>query len=216
MNAITFESTANEDIPAVVRRGGYSTPVWIQSKWTDGEFAHYIQKNGCGHCCTAMAAQLHGVDIDPYREYVLCRELWGPPREEHGQDHFITVSGIVKVLSSLGINAACFGVDDQSRGFDHIIRSLKEEKLVIFVSDPFRDVDNPFSTGYHYVMALGLNEDGNVLIANSSEKVTRGGIQIVSPNDVCKALYQGGTADMSMTWGVVEELNKGCTYVIVG
>lgn len=216
MSTVTFENTTNEDIPAVVHRGAHSTPVWIQSKWTEGEYARYIQRNGCGHCCTAMAACLYGVEIDPYREYMLCRELWGPPCEERGQDHFITVSGIVKVLSSLGIPAACFGVDDQKRGLDHILRSLKEEKLVIFVSDPFRDVDNPFSTGYHYVMAFGLTENGDVLIANSSEKVTRGGIQTVSPQEIGKALYQGGIADKSMTWGVVEELEKGCTYVVVG
>lgn len=213
---ITFKRTTDKCIPVIVHKNRFSTPVWIQSEWIQGEYARYIQRNGCGHCCTAMAACLCGVDIDPYRVYLRCRELWGSPREEFGQDHFITVAGIVKVLYSLGITAKCYGVGKKDQAMKHITQSLKDDKLVIFVSDPFRDNNNPFSTGYHYVLALGLDEDGNVLIANSSEKVIQGGVQVVSPSSVEKALYQNGTADMTMTWGVVEELYKGCTYVVVG
>lgn len=216
MKTMIVEKTTNKSIPAVVRKGSYSTSVWIQSEWTDGEYAYYIRKNGCGHCCTAMAACLYGVDTDPYREYMLCRELWGPPCEESGQDHFITVAGIVKILRFLGVPATCYGVKEPRKAINHIMQSLKEDKLVIFVSDPFLNAHNPFSTGYHYVLACGLNEDGTILIANSSEKVTKGGIQNVLPHVVKAALYRNSTADMSMTWGVTAELDKGCTYVVVG
>ena len=61
---VTYAFTDNPSIPAVVTRGVYSTPVWLQQDWEDGEFACYIRGNGCGHCCIAMAANLHGVKID--------------------------------------------------------------------------------------------------------------------------------------------------------
>ena len=215
MENISFIKTDDPLIPAVISAGVYQTPVWIQSEWTEGEFAQYIRRNGCGHCCTAMAARLRGVDMDPYQEYLLCRQLWGAPDEKLQQDHFLTVSGIVKVLRHLGISAQCYGVNEQKQAMAHILSSLQEKKLVILISDPFRDEDNIFSTGYHYVMAVGFAENGKIVIANSSEKISKGGVQLVTPEKIETALYQGGTADETMTWGIVEQLHKGCTYVIV-
>lgn len=99
---------------------------------------------------------------------------------------------------------------------DHIVSCLEQGKQVIFVSDPFRDPGNLFSTGYHYVMAAGFDDAGRIVIANSSENTTPGGVQTVTPEVIAGALYQGGTADSRMTWGIVEQLHKGCTYVVVG
>ena len=217
MDKISFIQTADPLIPAYITAGSHKTPVWIQSEWTEGEFSQYIRRNGCGHCCTAMAARLRGVDIDPYQEYLLCRELWGEPNIQKQQDHFLTVAGIQKILTHLGISARCYGVakNEQKQAVAHILSSLQAGKLVIFVSDPFRDTDNIFSTGYHYVMAVGFAEKGKIVIANSSEKISKGGVQLVAPEKIENALYQGGTADESMTWGIVEQLDKGCTYVVV-
>lgn len=213
-----YRVTNDPAVPAIVELGEKECPVWIQSAWEDGEFSLYIRRNGCGHCCVAMAANLHGVKITPYQEYLLCRKLWGAPDESTGQDHFQTVAGIVKVLTHLGMEAQCFGVAEgkQNEATDHILSCLKEGKQVIFVSDPFRNPGNVFSTGYHYVMAVGFTEDGAVLIANSSEKTCQGGIQAVNSKTIANALYAGGTADPDMTWGQVEYLHKGCTYVTVG
>lgn len=218
METVCFKRTGEKDIPAIVYAKGRETPVWIQSAWTAGEYAQYIRRNGCGHCCTAMAARLWGVEIDPYEEYMMCRQLWGAPDAEKGQDHFLTVGGIVKVLRHLNIPAVCYGVPEQEQkaAADHIVSCLRDGKQVILISDPFRDPGNEFSTGYHYVMAVGFDSEGRILIANSSENTSKGGIQLVTPETIEKALYQGGTADMEMSWGVVETLYKGCTYVVVG
>ena len=213
------ESTRTETpgIPAIVHLGAHSAPVWIQSDWTEGEYAQYIRRNGCGHCCAAMAAQLCGVSIDPYEEYLLCRQLWGEPDASKGQDHFQTVAGIQKILHHLGISSKCYGVEEKEhrRAAEHIVSQLHAGKAVIFVSDPFRIPGNPFSTGYHYVLAVGFDKNGKILIANSSENTSKGGVQAVETEDIANALFQGGTADSSMTWGVVETLGKGCTYVVV-
>ena len=88
-------------IPSEVILGDNITPVWLQQRWTDGEFSEYIVRNGCGHCCTAMTANLKGIKITPYEEYELCRKLWGAPNAGEQQDHFLSVAGIVKVLKSV-------------------------------------------------------------------------------------------------------------------
>ena len=58
--AYEFIFEDDERIPVTVKKGEYSTPVWIQTAWEEGELAPYIQKNGCGHCCVTMAARLAG------------------------------------------------------------------------------------------------------------------------------------------------------------
>ncbi len=218
MNYARFERTEDPSIPATVRIGEQTTPVWIQSAWTEGEYAQYIRRNGCGHCCAAMAANLHGVKTDPYQTYLLCHQLWGPPEESKGQDHFQTVAGITAVLRHWNIPCEAFGVAEgqQKQATDHILDCLRAGKQVIFVSDPFLMPNNPFSTGYHYVMAVGFDRDGKILIANSSENTCKGGVQSVDPIQITNALFLGGTADSAMTWGIVEVLYKGCTYVVVG
>lgn len=87
-------------IPSQVILGDNITPVWIQQRWTDGEFSEYIVRNGCGHCCTAMTANLKGIKITPYEEYELCRKLWGAPNAGEQQDHFLSIDGKILVANS--------------------------------------------------------------------------------------------------------------------
>ena len=65
-------------------------------------------------------------------------------------------------------------------------------------------------------MAVGFTEDGRILVANSSEKATSEGIQLVTPDVIEKALFVQSTADMDLMWGELERLNNGCGYVVVG
>ena len=214
---VTYQVTTDKKIPAVVYKGDYSTLVWIQSEWTEGRYAGWVQRNGCGHCCTAMAANLRGKSLDPHQELTLCCELWGEPSDANQTAPFITVAGIVKVLEHLGLSSACFGVakGEAKQATEHIIKSLQNGKLVIFISDPERYPENPFSTGLHYVMAVGIDEKGDILIANSSEKVSKGGIQKVAAQTIEKSIFEGGTANPEMTWGMLDYIPRGCTYVVV-
>ena len=212
-----FERRRDPAVPATIFLGEHQSPVWIQSAWTEGEYAQYIRRNGCGHCCTAMAANLRGVKTDPYQCYMLCRQLWGAPEASLGQDHFQTVAGIVKILQHLKIQASCHGVaeGEEKNAVMHIADCLRRGKPVILVCDPFRNPPDPFSTGYHYVLALGFAENEQILVANSSEKVVAGGVQTVMPEQLEKSLFSGGTADPQMTWGQVAVLHKGCSYVVI-
>lgn len=212
----TYNLTGDHLTPAVIRVGDYETPVWLQQLWTQGEFAQYINKNGCGHCCTAMAARLHGADLDPHREYEYCRAQWGAPSENQG--HWLSTAGIAKILQSLHIPAESFGVKQIGRkaAAEHIFAALKDGKQVIFTSNPDDDPDNPFSKGYHWVMAVALQEDGTALIANSSANAAPDGIQFVTQKTIEKALFAEATAPQDMTWGEPDRIHAGSGYIIVG
>ena len=64
MQYASYELIHTDLIPAIVRIGDAATPVWHQAKWSEGEYQEFVRKNGCGHCCAAMALCLHGIDID--------------------------------------------------------------------------------------------------------------------------------------------------------
>lgn len=215
----SYKYEDSEKIPATVSLGERTTPVWIQQRWDSGEYLIYVRKNGCGHCCAAMALNLFGVKIDPHGEYALCRSLWGAPRDEgeRRQGNFQSVSGIVKILEHYGVPAECFGVPDRESAAEHIERALGEGRVVIFESHPSEDFpDNPFSTGEHWVMAVGYTEDGKILIANSSERAIATGIQLVDIETVKRALYLGAAPE-DMTWGEWrDEFIHGVGYIIVG
>ena len=216
MNQTNWHYTTDKNAPAVITRGAYATPVWMQNLWFEGEYATYIQNNGCGHCCVAMAAMLHGVMIDPHREYALCRELWGLPKENQG--HWLPAAGVEKVLHHLGIPAISYGVaeDGARESTGKILSALECGKLVIFTSNPDDYPDNPFSDGYHWVMAVARGNDGNILIANSSLDAAPTGIQFVSPDAIEKALFREAIAPKDMTWGEEARIHIGSGYVIVG
>ncbi len=191
--------------PATVEKQGRTTPVWIQGRFEAGEFAPYLRNNGCGHCGVAMAANLCGVAIDPYAEYCECRALWGAPGA--GQGNWLSVAGARTMLAHLGVPAALIPIPSggEAAAADRLFAALAEGKLALFVSEP-RTPDNPFSTGLHYVLAVGLCEDGRALVANSSLKGRTDplGIQFADRETVAAALTGAAAPLTDTTWGVAE------------
>ena len=220
MNFVTFKYTGSEAIPAEVTLGEHTTPVWIQQKWEEGQYAEYVRKNGCGHCCTAMVLNLHGVKIDPHEEFTTCRKLWGEPRkdEPYCEDNFISAAGSVKILRHFGVEAACFGVPagECDKAAEHIVQSLGEGRQVIIWSHPSPKLpNNPYSPGEHYILAAGMTEDGRILIANSSSRAAvNDGIQYIDKETISKILYEGCTP-ADRTWGCYP-LNISGGYIVAG
>ena len=216
MQYATYTLTGEHLTPAVIRVGDHETPVWMQQRWEEGGFAGFIVQNGCGHCCVAMAARLHGVMIDPYEEFLHCRKLWGEPNETQGP--WLSASGVVKSLQALGVAAEGFGVKPMGvkKAMETILAALHGGKQVIFTSNPDDDPENPFSKGYQWVMAVSMQEDGSVLIANSSEKAAVNGIQTVLPETIERALFRESTAPEDMTWGEADCIHEGSGFIIVG
>jgi len=216
--SVTYNYTNNAKVPAEVTAYGYTTPVWTQQLWDTGNNIQYIKGNGCGHCCAAMAANLHGIAIDPDMEFELCKKLWGEASEEKNQARFQTVSGITKILNYLGIPAEYFGTKVQGvdRACEHIMTSLLNKKQVIFWSHPTDEFpDNPFSPGAHYVIACGFDENGKIVIANSTNRVKGDGIQLVDIDIIKKSLHTA-SEPLDRTWGELDCLEKDAGYVVVG
>ncbi len=218
MSFATYELINTELIPAIVSINGESAPVWHQAKWSEGEYEEFVRKNGCGHCCAAMALNLHGVKINPHEEFALCRKLWGEPdrEREFPQGNYQTISGISKILRHHGVPAECFGVPTREQAARHISEVLRAGKQVIFWSHPNEDFpENPFSFGEHYVMAVGYTEQGEILVANSSARKAPTGVQLVDAVTISRALYLG-CQPTDKTWGE-KGLHVNCAgYVVVG
>lgn len=217
---VKYEFTLNEKSPAVITFDKFSSPVWIQQKWFDGQYARFIRKNGCGHCCTAMALNLNGIKIDPHEEFSLCRELWGEPNSAFSsdEDNFMSVSGIVKIFCHFGIHAEYFGVPKGKCNIasEHIAKSLSNAKSVILWSHPSQKLDpNPFSAGEHYIYLVGQSDNGKLLVANSSlNSDAKNGIQFTDIETISKVLMEG-CMPMDYTWGRYDLEHSG-GYVVVG
>ena len=223
MEFATFKNTGDKKIPAIVSIGNRSTPVWCQSEWTEGEYYKVINGSGCGHTCVAMAVRLMGVeDIDPHKEYVRCRELWGAPKktgdERTNQYGFLSVSGVEKMVNSYGVTAKAYGVEKNGiqKAVLHMIEELKNGKVVVFDSAP-NFPDNPFSTGGHYVLLCGITKEGKILVANSGTKgkLDYPGINLVDGEDLEKAMHDD-TFVSDMTWGQMIPVKEKYGYVVVG
>lgn len=223
MEFATFNNTGDKKIPAIVSIGNRSTPVWCQSEWTDGEYYKVINGCGCGHTCVAMAVRLMGVeDIDPHKEYVHCREIWGPPKktgdERTNQYAFLSVSGVEKSVRSYGVPAKAYGVEKNGikKAVLHMIEELKNGKVVVFDSVP-NFPDNPFSTGAHYVLLCGITKEGKILVANSGTKgkLDYPGINLVGGEDLEKAMRDDAFVS-DMTWGQMIPVKEKYGYVVVG
>ena len=214
----TYQMINTELIPSIISLGEASTPVWHQAKWTEGEYEEFVRKNGCGHCCAAMALNLHGIRITPHEEFALCRKLWGVPNreQEFPQGNYQTVAGITKILNHHGVPAECFGVPTREYAAAHIEEALREGKQVIFWSNPNEDFpENPFSFGEHYVMAVGYIKEGEILIANSSQRKAPDGVQLVDINTIARALFLG-CDPTDKTWGEKGDHIHCAGYVVVG
>lgn len=214
--AVTYEMTSDCHKPAIIYKNNAATPVWIQQLWQAGEFAQYIQWNGCGHCCAAMSANLHGISVTPYEEYMHCRELWGAPVAP--QANFLSATGIQAVLNSWNIPAEVYGVKagEGQKAAAHIEEMLRQDKMVIFASEPSNRLpNNIFSTGLHWVLCVGFDKEGNILVANSSNKITDRGVQLTDAATVGAAICEN-CDPKDMTWGDVNRLYTGMGYVVIG
>jgi hypothetical protein len=218
MEFASFQLIENHYAPSIVSINYRSTPVWRQDRWDNGEYQEFIRKNGCGHCCAAMALRLNGIDnIDPHGEFTLCRQLWGAPvrEREFPQDNLQSVSGITKIINHFGVKAEYFGIPDLAAAEKQFDAALKAGKQIIFWSHPTPEFpENPFSKHDHYVMAVGYMPDGKILVANSSRWAATTA-QVVDMQTIMRALFIGADP-IDMTWGERDHYINCSGYVVVG
>ncbi len=222
---VTYKVLDNGLTPVIASVENNETPVWIQQRIMGVENARRLNYSGCGHCSVSMIANLKGVKITPWGEFQRCIELFGEPsvsKNGNKQYPFLSVTGMVKVFNSYGLNAKCFGVTngDRKKATEHILSELSSGKLIAFVSAPSKDFpENPFSKGHHWVVLAGFDESGNIVVLNSSLNGNYDGstlgINLVDAITIEKALSPI-SSPTDKTWGEMENLDsEGCGYVVV-
>lgn len=156
----------------------------INQHHVTGTYAAQIAKNGCGACCAAMALTLMGKKATPANVIGKGVALWGKWKKS------CTLSGIgiQTIIKKYGYKAKYYKVSTLNRPAIKrtINKALKAGRPVICWTG------RGFSSGDHYVLAVGYNKLGRVVVANSGK---RGPVNIVTLDALCKTLKEGNGKD---------------------
>ena len=185
---------------------GKSLTVFNQHKQT-GDYAKDISNNGCGACCTAFALILQGKKVTAADVVKKGISLWGKwPRA-----CLISAQGIQTLIKKYGCTATYYAVTKANKGSIRSVidKALKAGKQVICWTDDNGHKGDPFAAGEHYVMAVGYDAKGRVVVANSGN---RGPVNLVSLDTLCKFLQEGSGKDRKW-W---ESVAASAGIVVVG
>lgn len=146
-----------------------------------GTYAKELSAHGCGACCAAMALCLMGKKVKPPDILGRAVALWGkwpkyPLISAHGLAVIIERYGYIGKLSTSNTKTIKKLIDSALRAGKPVICWTKKG----------------FSSGNHYVLAVGYNNLGRVVVANSGN---RGPVNIVTLNALCESLKEGNGAD---------------------
>lgn len=163
---------------------GQSVTVVNQHK-LKGTYAKELSAHGCGACCAAMALCLMGKKATPANVIGKGVALWGKWKKS------CTLSGvgIQAIIKKYGYKSKYYKVSALNRpAIKRIIKkALKSGKPVICWTS-----HGGFSSWQHYVLAVGYNKLGRVVVANSGN---RGPVNVVTLDALCKSLQEGNGKD---------------------
>ena len=172
-----------------VTLNGRSVTVVNQHK-LKGTYAKELSAHGCGACCAALALTLMGKKAAPADILRKGVALWG----KWTKYPLISANGLATIVGKYGCTAKVAFVTRNNRT---TIRKLIDAALragnpvICWTDDNGHRID-PFSSGDHYVLAVGYNKLGRVVVANSDN---RGPVNIVTLDTLCKYLRAGTGAD---------------------
>lgn len=149
-----------------------------------GTYAKELSAHGCGACCAAMALNLMGKKVKPADILGRAVALWG----KWSKYPLISAHGLATIVGKYGCTAKVATVVGSYRTTIRklIDAALRAGKPVICWTK------EGFSSGDHYVLAVGYNKLGRVVVANSGN---RGPVNIVTLNALCEALKDGTGVD---------------------
>lgn len=168
---------------------GRTLTVFNQHKLS-GTYHKEISSNGCGACCTAFALILQGKKVAPAEIIKKGISLWGKwPRA-----CLISAQGIATIIKKYGYTATYRAVTTKNKASikRDIHAALMAGKQVICWTDDNGHKGDPFSGGEHYVLAVGYNAKGKIVVANSGNK---GPVNLVTLDTLCKFLQEGSGKD---------------------
>ena len=162
---------------------GHTLTVVNQHK-LKGAYAKELSAHGCGACCAAFALTLRGRKTAPAEVLKKAVSLWG----KWPKYSLVSTRGQTTILKKYGYTASFHAVTKTNRS---AIRKLLDTALragrpVICWTA------KGFSSGDHYVLAVGYNKLGRVVVANSGN---RGPVNIVTLDTLCKSLQKGKGTD---------------------
>lgn len=162
---------------------GRALTVLNQHKLT-GAYAKELSAHGCGPCCAAMALTLMGRKTAPADILKKAVSLWG----KWPKYSLVSAQGLTAIVKKLGYTATFHAVTKSNRATIRklIDAALKAGKPVICWTA------KGFSSGDHYVLAVGYNKLGRVVVANSGN---RGPVNIITLESLCKYLQVGTGKD---------------------
>lgn len=155
-----------------------------------GAYAKELSAHGCGACCAAFALTLRGRKTAPAEVLKKAVSLWG----KWPKYSLVSAQGLATILKKYGYTASFHAVTKANRS---AIRKLVDAALragnpVICWTDDNGHKGDPFAGGDHYVLAVGYNRLGRVVVANSGN---RGPVNVVTLDALCKFLQEGTGAD---------------------
>lgn len=162
---------------------GRSATVVNQHK-LKGTYAKELSAHGCGACCAAMALALMGKKAAPADVVRKGVALWG----KWPKYPLISANGLATIIGTYGYigKAAFLSTSNRATIRKLIDLALRAGKPVICWTA------KGFSSGDHYVLAVGYNKLGRVVVANSGN---RGPVNIVTLDTLCKSLQKGKGTD---------------------
>lgn len=185
---------------------GKSLKVFNQHKLS-GKYAKNLSSNGCGASCTVFALTLRGEKITPAELLDKAISLWGKwPRA-----CLLSAPGIASIIKEYGYPAKYYSVTSDNRDSlkGKIDAALKAGKQVVCWTNDNGKKGDPFASGQHYVMAVGYNEAGKVVVANSANK---GPVNVVTLSTLVKFL-QNGSGEDKHWW---KRVSRAAGIVVVG
>lgn len=155
-----------------------------------GTYAKELSAHGCGACCAALALTLMGKKAAPADILRKGVALWG----KWPKHALISSRGLAAIVDKYGCSAKVTFVTKSNRTTIRklIDTALRAGRPVICWTDDNGHRIDPFASGDHYVLAVGYNRLGRIVVANSGN---RGPVNIVTLNVLCKYLQEGTGAD---------------------
>ena len=162
---------------------GRSVAVVNQHK-LKGTYAKELSAHGCGACCAAMALTFMGKKAAPADILRKGMALW----VKWPKHPLISANGLATIIGTYGYigKAAFLSTSNRATIRKLIDSALRAGKPVICWTA------KGFSSGDHYVLAVGYNKLGRVVVANSGN---RGPVNIVTLDTLCKSLQKGKGTD---------------------
>lgn len=183
---------------------GKTLEVFNQHK-LKGDYHKELSSSGCGASCTTFALMLNGVSTTPAAVLKKGIKLWGKwPRA-----CLLAAPGIATVIKAFGCPAKYHSTTDLEAAKKTIDAALKAGKQVVVWTNDNGLKGDPFSGGHHYVLAVGYDKTGKVVVANSGNK---GPVNIVSLDTLVKFLQKGSGEDK--TWW--KAVSDAAGIVVVG